>query len=292
MKMNLSADRQGYLRDLNLKSIGELKELLERQEKLLSRRAFLQTLADKGVKCGKFAEELRILISEKVKQSNREDHIQRLHLKDKDPDVYSALADVNPSEDEKEHPSSSDVQNVNNSSNDPTDLASNLQNLTLGGKPGRHTQFTTDNAYEKVIKKTETNVQNKERFMPNRSLKDESNLAATLRSHPPLRAPTKSSHRQLVPEESNVRPPDYKFKQTKMISIEESVELINQQKDKAEKLSAENAAKRLASHLVPKMSVYTGAGQMSYREPRPTEQEDSDDVDDDDDDDDDDETMD
>ena len=87
-------------------------------------RAFLQTLADKGEKCGKFAEELRILISQKVNAFKREDHIQSL-VKDKDPDVYSALPDVNHGEEEKDQ--SSDVQNVNNSSNDQTDLVSNLQ---------------------------------------------------------------------------------------------------------------------------------------------------------------------
>ena len=38
MRMNLPPERQGHLSDLSKKTLGELKELLERQEKILARR--------------------------------------------------------------------------------------------------------------------------------------------------------------------------------------------------------------------------------------------------------------
>jgi len=281
MKMNLSADRQGYLRDLHLKSVGELKELLQRQENLLSQRNFLENFEDKGEKCRKFAEELRTLISMKVDDINRTNKTKssgqiKAPLKEKNIHVHETVSDF------ESGSLTSNEGNTNNSADDSNDLVSNLQNLSLGSEKinTQNRQYTSQNAYEKVIKKEAHTECKKDRFMPSRTLKDEPDLASTLRSHPPLRPP-KPSLKQPIPEESNVRPPDYKYKQTKMISIEESVQLINQQRDKAEKLSAENAAKRLASHLVPKMSAYKGAEEMTYRQPTSTELEDSDDDDDD-----------
>ena len=53
----------------------------------------------------------------------------------------------------------------------------------------------------------------------------------------PPPAPHLHVDRPPVTEESSVRPPDYKYKQTKLISITESVQLIDDQRTRNEVLS-------------------------------------------------------
>ncbi|XP_052098096.1 DNA-directed RNA polymerase II subunit GRINL1A-like isoform X2 [Mytilus californianus] len=64
---------QDYLGgDLSTKSATELKELLERQEKLLKKVKFLKTLPDGGVKVQAFVEKLQRMISERIETDLQE----------------------------------------------------------------------------------------------------------------------------------------------------------------------------------------------------------------------------
>ncbi|KAK3608172.1 hypothetical protein CHS0354_034129 [Potamilus streckersoni] len=61
--------RQGYLGNLQNKTTEELKDLLQRQEKLLQKRSFLSTLSDNGAKVEQFAKTLVDMIEEREKMA-------------------------------------------------------------------------------------------------------------------------------------------------------------------------------------------------------------------------------
>ncbi|CAG2255333.1 GRINL1A [Mytilus edulis] len=64
---------QDYLEgNLSTKSVTELKELLERQEKLLKKVKFLKTLPDGGAKVQSFVEKLHRMISERIETELQE----------------------------------------------------------------------------------------------------------------------------------------------------------------------------------------------------------------------------
>lgn len=259
MRMNLPEDRQGHLSDLRSKSLSELRELIERQEKILSRRKFLQTLPDKGEKCTKFVEYLRNLISEKTPVQTS--------VSSKDVDGCKDSADN--SGYLKEHKekliSLALLTNVKEREFDHLDIASRLLNLSLGKPKCDNTGIDpTKNAYERVVRKTES-YSHPEKFMPNRTLRPKNHSLH-------LKQPSTK-----IFEESSVRHPEYKFKECKMISVDESLRLIDEFRTKNEKLIAEHAAQRLADQAVPKMMVYPSHGDMRYRETQVSEQADSDD---------------
>ncbi|XP_054892728.1 protein GRINL1A [Poeciliopsis prolifica] len=65
-------ERQGQVGDLRSHSLEELRELLLRQEKILSNRRFLQTLPDKGKKIQDFAEKVRLAIEQCSEEERRQ----------------------------------------------------------------------------------------------------------------------------------------------------------------------------------------------------------------------------
>jgi len=274
MKMNLPSDRQGHLRDLTSKPVSELKDLLSRQERLLSKRAFLQILDDKGEKCKKFAEYLQTLISQKTTD------LPNLHTPCKEPkeDSSCSSGSLENKNNEQKCSNSNQIRSENVDHHEVEyDLTSNLQNLTID-KSEKKTRIPAphENSYERVVKKSEDKT-HKDKFMPSRSLKANTVPSQVATNIAPPPAPHLHVDRPTVTEESSVRPPDYKYKQTKLISITESVQLIDDQRTRNEKLLAENAAQRLAAQFVPKMAVYSGSEGMQYRDSHCTEQDDSDD---------------
>ncbi|XP_074650681.1 uncharacterized protein LOC141905627 [Tubulanus polymorphus] len=76
--------RQGYLGNLEEKSIIELEELLKRQENLLNNRNFLNSLKDKGRKVEDFAARLRSLIRKKIEVDDASLQFDRMTLSDDD----------------------------------------------------------------------------------------------------------------------------------------------------------------------------------------------------------------
>ncbi|XP_074474382.1 protein GRINL1A [Sebastes fasciatus] len=64
-------ERQGQVGDLRQRSREELQELLQRQEKILSNKRFLQSLPDKGKKIKEFAEKVRLAIEHHDEEEKR-----------------------------------------------------------------------------------------------------------------------------------------------------------------------------------------------------------------------------
>ncbi|XP_050402835.1 uncharacterized protein LOC126819062 [Patella vulgata] len=143
------------------------------------------------------------------------------------------------------------------------------------------------NCYELVIKRAEQRPKTqKEPFKPNSSLliskvddlpnkyKHRSKLNENTDSNNPV---DKLQHKKY--EESAAYPPRYKYEKAKLVSDEESTELIRQQAAKQAELLAQRAAARLAERLNIKMGPYKPKHvDMSYRQ---TIEKDSDDDDDD-----------
>ncbi|XP_037605684.1 protein GRINL1A [Sebastes umbrosus] len=65
-------ERQGQVGDLRQRSREELQELLQRQEKILSNKRFLQSLPDKGKKIKEFAEKVRLAIEHHDEEEKRQ----------------------------------------------------------------------------------------------------------------------------------------------------------------------------------------------------------------------------
>ncbi|XP_059154190.1 DNA-directed RNA polymerase II subunit GRINL1A-like isoform X2 [Physella acuta] len=292
--MNLTPDRQGYLGDLMKKTVPELQELLDRLNKILSKRHFLESLPDKGEKTRKSVEHIKQVIDLKQRNSSQKNRLLEpvveckgyvpFDLKVNKDHTESCMEAKLPildfyNEEKENHADIEKVENLISKLHDDKlitsgnfDLTTNLQNLSLGGdnvkkpNPAQHV-----NNYEKIIRKTDV-MPAKPKFLPNR----------TLKSHeipPPPSSYTHKVTKTVHKEESAATPPDYKYKETKLISVEESVILIEEQRAKNEVLAAEWAAKRLADQLLPKMTSYmpSKVDMQETREMQLHEEKDSDD---------------
>ncbi|KAI8789116.1 hypothetical protein BgiMline_000988 [Biomphalaria glabrata] len=279
--MNLTPDRQGYLGDIMTKSIPQLLELLDRQKLLLSKRKFIESLPDKGEKTKKFAEYIQELINLKQKNSMPEQK--------KDVPVFSRVVQTSLVENLKVegHPESSSlnslsynfVKNTGRKNDDESlknskqldeenpsilknehnwdksiseaiDLADSLEKMSIDNYGDGKCKETVShfNSYERIMSRLHEERPIKPKFLPNRSLKHTD--IPKSQDHKIERSKPQRE------EESAVRPPPHKFQETKLISIEESVELIELQRAKNEKIAAEWAARKLSEQLVPKMSTY------------------------------------
>ncbi|GFO50261.1 DNA-directed RNA polymerase ii subunit grinl1a-like [Plakobranchus ocellatus] len=287
--MNLSQDRQGYIGDLTIKTLSELKDLLDKKEKLLANRSLLQKLPDKGKKVHEFVQKVKELIEKKSLESALESgNNQRLNMVHQSLPVIESVESVNTTITDQmasrdihiDNKSSKETKMQQNLKSSDT-LSDDLQKLSLGTEM-KHLQTgqTSVNAYEKIIQRDNESL-NKEasKFMPHRTLKSKDH-------HHPVpddTLPTKmESHRF---EESAVHPPQYKHQKSKLISLNESIHLIEEHQKRNEELAIERATKRLMSQSTVKMEMYNPSSiDMNYREQEGHAQVDLDSDDDSDDD--------
>ncbi|KAM4630639.1 protein GRINL1A [Polymixia lowei] len=84
--------RQGQVGDLRCQSKDDLKEILTRQEKLLSNRKFLQSLPDKGKKISDFAERVRLAIAAHEEEERKQSLLSsaRTELQSKYQQVFTS----------------------------------------------------------------------------------------------------------------------------------------------------------------------------------------------------------
>ncbi|CAG5134492.1 unnamed protein product, partial [Candidula unifasciata] len=274
--MSLTPDRQGYLGQLKDKNITELIELLERQEKILSKGKYLARLPDKGEKARAFAIHLKHLIEEKsgglpaltAMTDCDMDPISDLHkssisvtsnnhnlgVQDQS-DIFAQIEVNQPRETTENGQTGSSENNEKNIVDLGSNLASSLEKMSLGGS-NKSQQTDTGhyiNSYERVIKQAEVkSIHKKPKFLPNRTL-----LHYDI---PPSPYPQDTAPKKPEREEpSAANPPCYKFQKSQLIPIEESVKLIEQQRALNEELTTQRAARKLAEQLLPKMDTYAPA---------------------------------
>lgn len=85
-------------------------------------------------------------------------------------------------------------------------------------------------------------------------------------NHPITEPDSSAPHHMTVREDSAATPPDYKYKEARLIPLDESMQLQQAQQKHQEELQAQAAAERLARSLKITMESYNPEGRnMSYR---------------------------
>lgn len=310
--------KQGYLGDISSKSTTELMDLLSRQDKILRKTKFVESLPDKGAKVRAFYEKLQQLILErnpdmdisdysditsaakpvsqhqadiitdvienKQKQSETDcfspetvEYVTNvgMDMKGKEQNQTEALitnSDINSSQRNNGSEVEMDTVSVTTESNNPinvkdSNLEESLKNMKISGEVSamdRVEREKTTNAYSKALQNAS------EIHIP---LKPNNNLKKTRVSDLPREYKFKSRDKDRISpvspqvvEESAATPPNYKHKESKLISINESLNLQIEQKVKQEELQARHAAEKLSQRLGVKMDAYNPEGvDMSYR---------------------------
>ncbi|XP_060082736.1 DNA-directed RNA polymerase II subunit GRINL1A-like [Ylistrum balloti] len=314
-------EKQGYLGDISTKSTAELMELLSRQEKILKKTKFVESLPDKGAKVRAFYEKLQQLISERtqivdssdVSKSPATRQIAQLHstfapasllgdkqghtlsessvelqpnvtadavknnssteddirLQDNQVLAISSTTTITPSQGEDS--SKVDMESAENENKtivNSSDLEESLKKLQISGEVSvteRIQKEKTTHACSKALQNAdEIHIPHK----PNNFLK-KSKVSDLPREYKfksrdedhvlPVCAVTRAV------EESAATPPIYKHKESKLISLDESLYLQKTQKVKQEELQARNAAEKLSQRLGITMERYNPEGvDMSY----------------------------
>ncbi|KAG8575835.1 hypothetical protein GDO81_009681 [Engystomops pustulosus] len=80
MSSPVDGGKQGAAGELRGKSLGELAEILERQEKLLSNKKFIAKLPDRGKKILEYTEKIRSAIAEHKRQKQKTDRLSAFKL--------------------------------------------------------------------------------------------------------------------------------------------------------------------------------------------------------------------
>ncbi|XP_067667192.1 DNA-directed RNA polymerase II subunit GRINL1A-like [Haliotis asinina] len=306
--MSIPSEKQGQLGDLTKKTLPELRELLDRQDKLLKKEKFLQSLPDKGVKVKMFAETLRTLITqrEEVNQAAAKlegvkisDLVQKPTISthnDKKEQTFETIqvhqkGNISKTEADLREVSVTqkniDLKGNNSSAVDVSDrLSEVLEQVTIStDQPVSGKEDVYVNSYERVIKKANEQTPHKKTFKPNSTLKiskvedlpevykfrsKQANLkdSTTLAGTESKTAGSMDFSDPKPKEESAVVLPDYKHDKSVLISVEESLQLVTQQREQHAELMMRQATERLAGRLHIRLDDYNPEGtNMNYRVP-------------------------
>ncbi|XP_046551515.1 DNA-directed RNA polymerase II subunit GRINL1A-like [Haliotis rubra] len=309
--MSIPSEKQGQLGDLTKKTLPELRELLDRQDKLLKKEKFLQTLPDKGVKVKMFAETLRTLITQREEVDQAASKLEGVKISD-----LVQKQTTNTHSDKKVQTfGTNQVHQKGDISKTEADLCEVLvtrKNIELTGDNSsamdvserlsevlERVTISTDqpvsgredvyvNSYERVIKKANEQTPHKKTFKPNSTLKiskvedlpevykfrskqgnvkDSPTPGGLARTERKTESAMDSSNPK-PKEESAVVLPDYKHDKSVLISVEESLQLVTQQREQHGELMMRQATERLAGRLHIRLDDYNPEGtNMNYRVP-------------------------
>lgn len=360
----MASEKQGYLGNLEDKSIQELQELLNREENILRKKKFVSSLPDKGKKINEFRQKLLDLINkkqdlyheaalpqtsissseEKIKQhlnplikpksrfseeenvfKSVENDIVEVTKKNVARDIVSMESQPRGSEAEamimqdNKSPVQTTQDNVNTlpsplqTAQTTTHVASEFEKLRDTSCQGdqKTTQVVTnpscgvnkapktaqnqdteinmlENAMERIdfgpcvsiieseelrVKILENSAKVSPHFKTNSFLKihhvedlPDKYKWKSRQNHPITGPDSSAPHHMTVREDSAATPPDYKYKEARLIPLDESMQLQQAQQKHQEELQAQAAAERLARSLKIKMETYNPEGRnMSYR---------------------------
>lgn len=360
----MASEKQGYLGNLEEKSIQELKELLTREENILRKKKFVSSLPDKGKKIIEFRQKLLDLISkkqnlyhetalpqtlissseEKIKQhlnplikpksrfseeekvfKSVENDSVEVTKKDVAHDIVSMESQPRGPEAEAVimHENKSPMQTTQDNANTLPSPLQTAQTTTYGAsefaklrdKSHQGDQNTTQvvtnlscgvNKTPKTAQSQNTDVNMLENAMERmefgpgvhsieseelreKILENSAKVSSQFktnsflkihhvedlpdkykwksRQNHPITGPDSSApHHMTVREDSAATPPDYKYKEARLIPLDESMQLQQAQQKHQEELQAQAAAERLARSLKIKMEPYNPEGRnMLYR---------------------------
>ncbi|KAK3775581.1 hypothetical protein RRG08_000397 [Elysia crispata] len=233
--MNVPGDRQGYIGDITTKSLSELRELLERKERLLADRSLLQKLPDKGRKAHEFVQKVKELIEKKSQEYGSNMQVCGTSATNVDQPSTSSVSErmtglnIVASDRAEAKQKERDTHSINLLDTAGL-LSDHFQNISLGTELGNAKTEQESNSYEKIIQRDNDSLMNKKRipkFVPNKPLKPED----THGSESEAAHCTMEKHRK---EESAVCPPQYKHQKSKLIPLSESIQLTLEQQKKRE----------------------------------------------------------
>ncbi|XP_071107973.1 DNA-directed RNA polymerase II subunit GRINL1A-like isoform X2 [Haliotis cracherodii] len=332
--MSIPSEKQGQLGDLTKKTLQELRELLDRQDKLLKKEKFLQTLPDKGVKVKTFAQTLRTLIAQREDIERAAATLEGVTISghgDKQTSNRHRDKKVTAIETNQERKVQQEGDNSKNEAavceasvtRNDTELRGDksiamdvsdrlsevLERVTIS--TDHRVSVGEDayiNSYERVIKKANEQIPLKKAFKPNSTLKiskvedlpevykfrskqdrlkvsQSSGVSGgserkTESSVDSSKSQPKDESAVVLPDyrhdksvsrpkdESAVVLPDYKHDKSVLISVEESLQLVSQQRKHHGELMMRQATERLAGRLHIRLDDYNPEGtNMDYRVP-------------------------
>ncbi|XP_076443451.1 DNA-directed RNA polymerase II subunit GRINL1A-like [Babylonia areolata] len=312
----MEGEKQARVGNLDKMTLQQLRELLDRQEKLLSRQRFLHTLPDGGQKVKNFAARLQQLISQRQTESDIHAASQRHpSARQKQSEnrrtpspASSVLSVTDPDslapESETVAPGNGDTTDGTAALSDAIDsmVISELAAPRMTNKlSSEKTESREDlevrfqNSYENIMK-NQTAGSKKAPFKPNSSLKisdlhqlpdkykcrSRPSTGGDSASRPPApQAPDSSTTGSgkaagKVQEESAVVGPAYRFEGAKEIGLQESIRLQRQQQENLEKIQTLHAAERLAERLNIKTVDYNPSSLDMQYRSKALEEEDGD----------------
>lgn len=291
----------GHVGNLGKKTLSELKDLLARQQKLLLKKNFLNSLPDKGFKIIQFVETLERTINSREKSQKmctKTDSAMKTEASMIIKDGHKGASRFKKERDKaklkeeigKNNDTEAEKIPITDSVSDQTAftgdvLEHSFQTLTVadeadeegnitGNKPVHQYQLAEERARHnaEVLKeplklnsflRVSTVQELPPKFVPPKPIHHHNGTKMETDSISE-HSPTAVHHR--VIEDTAATPPTYKYEKTKQISLEESLSLQNSQKVRQDELQAELAVERLAERLHIKLEPYNPEGvDMSYR---------------------------
>ncbi|XP_071845177.1 uncharacterized protein [Apostichopus japonicus] len=241
--------KQGDVGDLRKKTNFDLKELLRRQEKLLSNRSLLRNLPDGGAKLKSFVEKINVILDERGDVDGAAQLLDTLSLGEREKTVGGK-------------------ERIVQDSNSNKDQKSTLESVATTSGSDQFQSFHSNIFNKKFDEK-------KEPFRPSRTLKS-TNIPANI---PKPIGHEKRKEAGKTKDLTSAYSPPVKRDIVKPVDLSESLRLQKLQQEKFEVLRAEQAAEKLAERLGIKIGAITldveSAG--SFREPENVKSDDDND---------------
>ncbi|RVE74595.1 hypothetical protein OJAV_G00023160 [Oryzias javanicus] len=280
---------QGKVGDLRNQSKEELRELLLKQEKILSNRRLLQTLPDRGKKVQDFAEKLRFAIEQRIEEERRRDQNQKREGEDSRERESTAKNTISG----KQQDTSAAEHSHKSEDTDESELVEGLDRVQLS-------KSSTDKSKGQLKSRATTNyflskeTQKKPHFvtvldkgqssshaveqkfktnqLPNRNDVPPSESSPTGRSSGdalPLSAQArKEQDRKHLDDVTAAKLPPLRHNPAQLLTLEESAALLVEHTKIQQELRAKVAAQKLSEREQISMGVYTpdGGVMSAYRE--------------------------
>ncbi|XP_045216655.2 DNA-directed RNA polymerase II subunit GRINL1A-like [Mercenaria mercenaria] len=291
----------GHIGNLRKLSTIEIQDLLKRQEDLLKKKqSILNKLPDKGGRIKKHLEDLQQELSRRETVNSVKPALQPGDSK------QNAQTETLQTDSQMNTNQAEVIESLKLEKEEQKDilLEEELEKLSVKDSNKDEKEKGADDSgkaqkskhqYEVALERAEKNLQSglKQPMKLNRALKvehieDLPDEIIKMKGSKIVPDSNKQHQSKMecsnlkVNEESAAVPPNYKFSEVKMIDINESLQLQQQQKQTREELNAELAAEKLAERLHIKMEAYNPEGvDMSYRGGQSVEDINSDDDEDD-----------
>ncbi|XP_013382131.1 DNA-directed RNA polymerase II subunit GRINL1A-like [Lingula anatina] len=247
-----NVEKQGYLGDLMQKPMAQLKELLDRQNKILQNKKLISSLPDKGKKISDLADRLRRAIKEKEKVDTTSALFQKMQLESDDEDQVSFYRKIiNKSDKRKEEtddrlaPKVDVLQNCDISKDTGSVSTGNICDKSRENKDTMHGSLDSASV-------TDTSRRNAEKMDVMRNA-EKTDLTGDTKTEKAIKSKGK---RYSPEEESALFPPKAKYECAKMLSVEDSCKLQEEQNKRVQEIQVQHIAARLAQRLNIKMEPH------------------------------------